>query len=228
MFHIPEKHYNYHDNSPLPNVYIDMDDVIVDFSKYFCHRHWKEIDGKFLPEEFTAYGYRTNRKLRNFMHNRMSNLGVDYWARMPYSSWGKYLWLSLHSFRPYVFYNTIPNDIGMEIGRFKLAKRHLGFRYLSRNMSLKKDPLYSDLHRILVNKDKTKYAKKENGVKNILIDDSIFSCDAWEEAGGVALLYVDNNMVAERIVNEVKKYSESLVNLDFLLEWNQRLQKYVH
>ena len=76
MFHIPEKQYYYRDNSPSPNLYIDMDDVIVDFSKYFCHRFWKEIDGRFLPEEFTAYGYMTDRKVRTFMHNHMKNLGV--------------------------------------------------------------------------------------------------------------------------------------------------------
>ena len=205
-----------------------MDDVIVDFSKYFCHKHWREIDGRFLLEEFTPYGYRTNRKVRTFMNSRMANQSVDYWARIPYTAWGKYLWLSLNCFKPFVFYNTLPNDAGMEVGKFKLAKRQLGFKYLTRNMSYRKRPVHSDLYRLLINKDKTEYARKKNGVRNILIDDSIFTCDAWEAAGGIALLYVDNNMVAERIVNEVKKYSESLVNLDFLLEWNQRLQRYVY
>lgn len=229
MFHIPKLNFYYRDTSPLPNVYIDMDDVIVDFSRYFCHRFLTEVyNHRFVPEDFTAYGYMKDLRLRTFMHSRLRNLGVDYWSRMPYTQFGKYLWLSLKGHRPFVFYNTFEQDIGMDIGKFKLAKRHLNFRYLNRYMSYRAEPMYSDFYRLLINKDKTKYARKENGVKNILIDDSVHSCDAWEEAGGIAYLYSDNIMIVDRIINEVHNKVNSEVNLGFLLEWDQKRQRHIH
>lgn len=230
MYHLPENHFQYiRNNSPLPTLYVDLDGVICDFFRYFCHVFRMKLNARgFYAEDFTAYGYAEDKRIRTFMNKTLSGLPVDYWANMPFTQLGKHMWNSLNCYKPYVFYNVFENDPSMEIGRFKQVRRQLRFRHYKKSMSKEISPLYSDLNRILINKDKSSYARNPNGVRNVLIDDNVLACDAWEEAGGKAFLFIDNLMVIERLINEVKNYMETSTNLDFLLEWHQGIRKYIH
>lgn len=230
MYHIPNNHFKYRtDNIGIPTLYIDLDGVILDFFRYFCHVFRMKINERgFMHEHVTAYGYATDKKLRAFLNKTIANQTTDYWFNMPYTQLGHLLWDSLKYHRPYIFYNNLENDPGMEIGRLKQIRRRLKFRYYQKYMSKELSPMYSDLNRLIINQDKAKYARNALGVSNILIDDSVLACDAWEEAGGKAFLYIDSLMVVERIISQVKIDMDKTCNLDFLLQWDQRLQKYVH
>ena len=229
MLYIPEKHFNYEHCLDVPKLYIDLDDTLSDFSRYFCHKFLKDlISKKHSVDEINSYNYYKNLTIRKYMNKRMSNQRIDFWSRIPPTTNGTYLWNNLKMFKPYVLIGVLPNDIGMELGKIKWIRRRFRWKNNIKNNSKLKNEIYSELHRISINADKTKIAVSSKGIRNILIDDSLHACEAWEEAGGIAYLYDDNVFVVERIINSVVGDMNNQTNLDFLLQWNQKLQRYVH
>jgi hypothetical protein len=217
MLLVPEVHFKYRELISTPKVYVDIDGTLSDFYRHFAHINFYDMRSKKITiSDISPEVYRKNIKVRKYMHSRMTNLKVDYWNRIPMTKYGRYLWSNVRLLDPYLFTGVIDKDTSMEMGKIKWCRRrcHLGFKN-------------ADLNRILFNKNKSEYATN-NGTPNILIDDDSQSCFEWEMAGGISYLYIDHFFVVENIVNQIRDSMISNPNIDFLLKWDQKLQRYVY
>lgn len=214
MLSIIEPHYKYVHTSQCPKIYVDIDDTISDFSRYFCHTLYKDMKAfNIKVDDISIYNYTKNIRTRKYINSRISVQKLDWWVKIPTIKSAMSIWHFIKSHEPFIFTGVLDECSEMEFGKIKWIKKKLKFRN-------------RHIHRILINKNKASFAVSNKGVKNILIDDSIFACDAWEAAGGKAYLFVDHQFVAERIANEIELDLQRHISLDFLLEWNNRLQRY--
>lgn len=214
MLTIRDSQFKYRHLSPVPDLYIDVDGTISDFYRYFSHKFLPEMKKKKITvDEIGVTSYRNSTRIRKYIHTRIANKPIDFWAKIPTTIHGRTIINETRRFNPRFFIGVLPNDQTMEFGKVKWCRRKLRF----------KD---RHLDRILINKNKSEYAVTCKGVRNILIDDDIFACEAWEAAGGIAYLYIDNKLIVDRIVDEVYKDMSRHISLDFMLEWNDEQGRY--
>lgn len=216
MLTVQKKHYEYYDLTSSPKVYIDLDGTLFDFYKYFAHMNYKDMRSKGISiSEISTENYRKKSTIRKYIHTRMANQKVDYWARVPKTKCADILWHGLRQLKPRVFTGVLGDDPTMQMGKLKWCRKrtHLNFKN-------------DDLDRVIFNSNRVEFAKNVN-CPNILIDDDPHNCLAWEQAGGIAYYYVDNAFVVDRIVSEVRQDIIRYRDLDFLLTWDDRLGRYV-
>jgi len=216
MLLVQKKDYSYHELTSSPRVFIDLDGTLSDFFRYFAQINYYDMRDKGISiSEISPEYYRKKAAIRKYIHKRMANQKIDYWARVPKTKCSDILWKGLRQLKPYVFTGVISGDTTMEMGKLKWCRKrnHLGFKN-------------ADLDRLLINKDRVEYAM--NGrCPNILIDDDTENCRAWEEAGGISYFYVDNPIVVNRIVEEVRDDIIRNGHIDFLWTWDKSLGRYV-
>lgn len=216
MLIVPKKDYLYYDLTSSPKVYIDLDGTLSDFFKYFAQMNYFDMRDKGISiSEISPDHYRRKSSIRKYIHSRIKNKKVDYWAKVPKTKNGAILWNGLKQLKPYIFTGVIDGDSTMEMGKLKWCRRQNHLHFLN-----------DDLHRLLINKNRIEYATN-NGCPNILVDDDSVNCKAWEEAGGISYFFVDNPLVATRIVEEVREDVIRGSNIDFMLEWNKSLGRYI-
>lgn len=216
MLFVTKKDYYYSELTSSPKVYIDLDGTLCDFFRYFAQVNYFDMREKGISiSEISPDYYRRKSKIRKYIHKRIANQKIDYWARAPKTKCFDILWKGLRQLKPYVITGLIEGDTAMEMGKLKWCRKksHLGF-------------LNHDLHRLLSNINRAEYANNR-GCPNILIDDDTENCRQWEEAGGISYFYVDNPFVVDRIVSEVRNDIVRHGNIDFMLTWNKSLGKYV-
>lgn len=217
MLIIPKKHFEYRELTSTPRIFIDLEGTLSDFYRYFAQINFYDMRSKGITiSEISPEVYRKRSVIRKYMHKRMSNQKLDYWARVPKTKNADVLWKSLRPFKPYVFTGVLENDVTMEMGKLKWCRKksHLGFRNV-------------DLDRLLINQNRFDYAK--NGeCPNILIDDDSENCEMWEKAGGIAYDYMDHAFVVDKIIENVKSDLIRYSNIDFLLKWSESLHRYVY
>jgi len=215
MLIVPDNHFKYHPLLSIPRIFIDIDGTLSDFYRYFAQVNYYDMRSKKITiSEIGPETYRNKAAIRKYIHRNIANKKIDYWSKIPMTKYGYDLWYGLKRFKPSVFTGVIQDDVSMEMGKIKWcrSKCHLGMRN-------------SDLDRILINKNRPDYAMTGR-TPNILIDDDSDNCQKWEEAGGVSYFFVDNGFVVEKILREVEADMTRLNSLDFLLTWNQELQRY--
>ena len=215
MLIIPEKEYHYYNSVSSPSIYVDMDGTLCDFFRYFAQINYYDMRSKNISvSEISASGYRNKAAIRRYVHKNIAGKKIDYWSKIPMTRHGKLLWNSIKQFKPYIFTGLVQDNHTMEMGKIKWCRRrnHLGF-------------LNADLDRILVNKNRTEYAMTCS-TPNILIDDDADNCLAWENAGGIAYLFIDNGLVADRIACEVREDIIRSIDLEFLKTWNSKLERH--
>lgn len=216
MLFVHEKHFKYNLNTSTPQVFIDMDGTLCDFYRYFAQVNYSDMRKKKITiSEISPEHYRKRSYIRKYIHKRISNQKIDYWAKIPRTNYAHLLLNGLRQLKPYVFTGVIEGDHSMEMGKIKWCRRRT-------HMNFKND----DLDRLLINVNRFEYARNGN-CPNILIDDDAENCLLWEQAGGIAHYYMDHEFVAERIVSEVRKEIIEHSNIDFLLEWDRSLSRYV-
>lgn len=188
---------------PYPDIYVDFDGTLTNFFQYFKFKFRKKIEEADLsPSSICLYEYKKSQKVRRFMNRIMTTKPIDFWSNMPANRHIKNIIKKFHkSF--YVFASVEEGNVAMEFGKKKWLRYH-GVRFKDR-----------DYHRLLINQKKEKYAVV-NGIRNILIDDDCDACDRWEAAGGIAYLYVDNWMVTDSIMSDIKKSLDDQVKFLFL------------
>jgi hypothetical protein len=217
MLLVPEKDFIYSDLTSAPRIFIDLDGTLSDFYRYFSHLNFYDMRKKGITiSDISPEVYRSKALIRKYMHARMRNQKLDYWAKVPKTKNADYLWKSLRQYKPYIFAGVLDDDLTMEMGKLKWCRKrtHLGFKNC-------------DLDRILINKNRFEYAK--NGTcPNILIDDDSVNCSLWEEAGGIAYYYMDHSFVVDSIISNVKEDLIRHGNIDFLLRWCEKLKRYVY
>jgi len=217
MLLVPKKDFDYRELTSSPRIFIDLEGTLSDFYRYFAHLNFYDMRKKGISiSEISPEVYRNKAVIRKYMHKRMRNQKLDYWARVPKTKNADFLWNSLKPFRPYIFTGVLDNDPTMEMGKLKWCRKrtHLAFKN-------------KDLDRILINSNRFEYAK--NGIcPNILIDDDAMNCAMWEEAGGIAYFFMDHPFVVDKIIEDVKSDLIKYPNIDYLLKWNEKLNRYVY
>lgn len=211
-----KNHYEYYDLTCTPKVFVDLDGTLFDFYRYFSHVNYSDMKAKGISiSEISTDNYRKKASIRKYIHAKMSNQRIDYWARVPKTKCADILWNGIKQLKPSIFTGVIESDDTMQMGKLKWCRKrsHLNFKN-------------ADLSRVLFNATRTDFARNVN-CPNILIDDDPTNCLEWEMAGGISYYYIDNAFVVDRIVNEVRNDIIRHRDLDFLLKWDDKLGRYI-
>lgn len=159
------------DLSELPEVYLDMDETIVDWMsganaalKAAGYPEWKDPYWKENHTDAEA------DKLRWDAVNQTPN----FWENLEFTDDGKKIWLFLKKYRPKILSACGVTAKNCKKGKLRWLAKHLGMKHLS------------DVH--LVRRDqKKKFAQTEDGKPTVLIDDYIKNCLEYRTAGGLAI-----------------------------------------
>jgi hypothetical protein len=147
---------------PLPDIYLDMDGVLVDFET-----PTEKIIGKSLSNNsITDNDWKIISSKPNF------------WSDLPWMHDGKILWDFVKHFSPHILSAYPPNDKENAIrGKRKWIIKNLHY------------PLH-DVH-LVERHEKQQYAMNpKTGKPNILIDDYQKNIDEWRKAGGIPVHHV--------------------------------------
>lgn len=173
----------------LPQIYCDMDGVLVDFEKGVVDQINKDLqmirrmaDQKNLIKVRDALARvgrdevviddlkgrgATSKPVRNYMYGRVGN-DADFWYKLPWMPGGKELWAFIAPYRPHILTSPMkdpsqrgPN--GSEIGKTFWIDANL-------------KPAPNEVH---MGHDKYRWAVNEDGSFNILIDDWDKNLSPW-------------------------------------------------
>ena len=178
----------------LPQIYCDMDGVLVDFEQGVVNQINKDLQmirkmedknnlakiQKSLDslgrDEVVIDDLRgktaTSKPIRNYMYGRVGN-DADFWSKLPWMPNGKELWEFISKYDPYIL--TSPMQKGSEIGK--------AF-WIDENLRPTPD-------RVFMSKDKYNWALNKQGEPNILIDDWSKNTVPWDNKGGIAIQHVN-------------------------------------
>ena len=163
-------------------IYCDMDGVLVDFERGvvdFITKALEEGRAEELKEKIgrdyittdDLAGPTKNNDIRDYMYKELQH-NAEFWENLPWISNGQRLWAALAPHNPNIL--TTPMGYGSEIGKQAWIDKNL-------NPPPKK---------VFMSKEKYLWANKNS----ILIDDFTKNTIPWEERGGIALLYKDNEI----------------------------------
>lgn len=157
---------------PPYKLYCDMDGVLTDFQRRFEHYSGMQ------PKEYEdKYG------IAGFWNLIDVEVGIKFWAKMPWMPEGEKLWNFISPYNPDLL--TSPSkDNNSRLGKNIWVKDHL-------NPPPKTIFAYS--------KDKQRYANPNA----ILIDDKKSNIQEWAAKGGIAIRCKDGNV--DYVIEELKK-----------------------
>jgi len=194
------KKYLSEDAGGMPQIYCDMDGVLVDFEQGIVQQinsDLKMLEARGSDKKLEALRAALSelgrdyvtiddlrgksmavKSLRNYMYARVGD-DEEFWANLPWTENGRELWSYISQFKPYIL--TSPMQKGSERGKEMWIKINL-------------DPIYKP-ERIHMHHQKYRWAK-EDGRPNILIDDWTKNTVPWANSGGIAILHRDSNLGA--------------------------------
>ena len=183
----------------LPQIYCDMDGVLVDFERGIVDQINKDLqmirkmeDKKNLVniqraldslgrDEIVIDDLRgksaTSKPVRNYMYGRVGN-DANFWSKLPWMPNGKELWNFISKYDPYIL--TSPMQRGSEIGKAFWIDENLR-------------PLPD---KVFMSSEKYEWALNDAGEPNILIDDWSKNTVPWSNKGGIAIQHVNANTSA--------------------------------
>jgi len=157
---------------PPYKIYCDMDGVLTDFESRFDH-----YSGMTPKEYENKYG------TAGFWNLIDVEVGVKFWAGMPWMPQGQQLWNFISPYNPDLL--TSPSrDNNSRLGKNIWVKNHL-------NPKPKVIFAYS--------KDKQRYANENS----ILIDDKKSNINEWAASGGIAIRCKDGDVTT--VINKLKE-----------------------
>ena len=180
----------------LPQIYCDMDGVLVDFEQGVVDQINKDLqmirqmkDVKNLVkiqkalsslgrDEVVLDDMRgksaTSEPVRDYMYGRVGN-NADFWAHLPWMPNGKELWDFIAPYEPFIL--TSPMQKGSEIGK--------AF-WIDSNLSPSPE-------KVFMSHEKYNWALDESGEPSILIDDWSKNIVPWAKEGGIAIQHINAN-----------------------------------
>ena len=183
----------------LPQIYCDMDGVLVDFERGIVDQINKDLqmirkmeDKKNLVkiqraldslgrDEIVIDDLRgksaTSKPVRNYMYGRVG-YDANFWSKLPWMPNGKELWNFISKYDPYIL--TSPMQRGSEIGKAFWIDENLR-------------PLPD---KVFMSSEKYEWALSDAGKPNILIDDWSKNTVPWSNKGGIAIQHVNANTSA--------------------------------
>ena len=180
----------------LPQIYCDMDGVLVDFEQGIVDQINKDLqmirqmkDVKNLVkikkalaslgrDELIIADMRgksvTSKPVIDYMYGRVGN-DADFWANLPWMPNGRELWEFIAPYEPFIL--TSPMQKGSEIGK--------AF-WIDSNLSPAPE-------KVFMSSEKYNWAVSETGAPNVLIDDWSKNIVPWSKKGGIAIQHVNAN-----------------------------------
>ena len=180
----------------LPQIYCDMDGVLVDFEQGIVDQINKDLqmirqmkDVKNLVkikkalaslgrDELIIADMRgksvTAKPVIDYMYGRVGN-DADFWANLPWMPNGRELWEFIAPYEPFIL--TSPMQKGSEIGK--------AF-WIDSNLSPAPE-------KVFMSSEKYNWAVSETGEPNVLIDDWSKNIIPWSKKGGIAIQHVNAN-----------------------------------
>ena len=182
------------ERTSLPQIYCDMDGVLVDFEQGVIDQINLELEYQEMPERKTTGGLtgigRLRRALeaagrelqinisdlrkggdikaaRTYMYERFGD-DVGFWATLPQMSGGQELWRFISPYDPSIL--TSPMEQGSQTGKRK---------WIARNLNPPPRSIY-------MSHNKWKWATTD-GRSNVLIDDWDKNLIPWARHGGIAI-----------------------------------------
>jgi len=161
------------DDEPKPEVYVDMDGVLVDFFAEWARLngvdHWREIEPKMKAQGKTIEDALDKiRQKDNFWINLKPESGINELLGAIKKYAGSYTILS----------SPLSNDPTSEPQKREWVKNNLAA---------------FPPKKVIIEKNKAKYATQKDGTPNILIDDYSQQINPWKAAGGVGIKHSNSN-----------------------------------
>jgi len=183
----------------LPQIYCDMDGVLVDFEAGVVaqlNKDIQDIEAKIkgaskVRAALEALGRdyitmddmrgksKASKVVKDYMYARVGNHS-EFWSDLPWMPGGKELWDFISPYKPHIL--TSPMQKGSEIGKAFWIDINLG------SLSESQD--------VIMSHEKYQHALSEDGSRNILIDDWSKNTVPWDEAGGIAIQHKNGNTAA--------------------------------
>ena len=166
-------------------VFVDMDGVLVDFftewAKLMNVKTYRDIPKREIPKALKKIV-----DTPNFWENLPPLAGYKELLTAIKQMHGSYKILS----------SPLANDPNVDPGKREWVNKHLGF---------------FKPEKVIIDHNKSQYAKQPDGTPNILIDDYGKNVNAWKQAGGVAIKHHTSttndtiNQLKSILTNEVKE-----------------------
>ncbi len=160
-----------------PDVYVDMDGVLVDF-----FNEWARLVGvksyRDIPKKDIGKALKKIVSTPNFWEDLPTLAGYKDLLQTIKAVKGKYKILS----------SPLANDPNVDPGKREWVRKHLNF---------------FKPEQVIIDHNKSKYAKKQDGSPNLLIDDFGKNVDAWQSAGGIAIKH--HTTTTANTVQAIKK-----------------------
>ena len=168
------------DDKNKTNIFVDMDNTIVDFIKSF-----REKMG-ITPDEYEA----THGK--NEFWKLIKTWGEDYWATLPWMPDGKELWGYISKYEPIILSAAMA---GYQIrGKCRWIQNELGYT----DAPITDPAIWKGQSKVTMHKDKFRFILNKG---DILIDDSTKKIDPWIANGGIGILHTS----ASNTINKLKE-----------------------
>ena len=167
-----------------PDVYVDMDGVLVDFftqwAKLMKVKTYRDISKRDIP-----------KALKKIVDT------PNFWEDLPTLSGYKELLNTIKQVKGKykILSSPLANDPNVDPGKREWVRRNLGF---------------FKPEQVIIDHNKSKYAKKADGTPNLLIDDFGKNVNAWQSAGGIAIKH--HTTTTGNTVNAIKKVFSKAVN----------------
>ena len=168
--YLSEEKKNVKTEGPLPIVYLDLDEVMVDFLGGA-----KEV----LGHDFNDRSKRTTNEVW-----AMLDAKKDFWEQLKPKKDALVLWKFLKKHDPNIL-SAVPLSPDAKPGKRKWVKKHLGIHNDSR-INLVKRP------------EKALFAQT-NGKPNLLIDDYLKNINEFKSAGGIGIHHISVNKTISQL-----------------------------
>jgi hypothetical protein len=149
--------------APLPDLYVDMDEVLVDF-----------LGGaeKVLGKKYTDKSWKNSEEKKELMTKNAPNFFRD----LKWKNDGKTLWKFIKKYDPYIL-SAYPQSWMPNAKNDKME-------WIKKNLGISSSKVI-----LVARADKKKYATSKKGQPSILIDDHTKSAKEWQGSGGVAVVH---------------------------------------
>lgn len=154
----------------LPEIYLDMDETIVDWYegansalKKFGYPEWNhEFWKQYQNDEADDIKWSVINKIPNF------------WLNLKFTKDGKRIWDFVKKYKPHILSACTGHSPTCKSEKQKWLSRNLGLNNLSNVHLVKRS-------------EKRLFAVGKNGKPNLLIDDYDKNCNEFRSAGGIAI-----------------------------------------
>lgn len=169
-------------SSDLPEIYLDMDGVLVDWQKGADDALRKA--GK--PEWDNPYWKQTYGESATMKRWEILNAVSGFWENLEVLGEGAKLWKFVKQYKPNILSACSSETKNCKSGKLKWINKHLGTKNLN------------NIH-LVRRQDKKNYAVNSNNKPTILIDDYLKNCQEFKNAGGIAIQMITANDVIAKL-----------------------------